>query len=439
MRILSLQVDNILRAVAVYIRPDGRVVELTGKNKQGKSSILEALWIAFGGEKSIPRVPIHDGAEAGSVIVEIGDDAGIKYKVTRKLKLKEDGSYSTALTVESADGAKFQRPQDILNGLVGAFSSDPLRLAELNDKDLFEEFKKFVPGVDFEAFEQAQAKDFAARTEINRRAKQLRARADGIVLPEKVPAEPMDESALLQAMQDAGEHNAEIDRERARRADSARSIREQNNAAEQRRRQIADLEDQIADLRAQAANYQSTADQWQVEYDALPELAEYIDVSAIRAEIDAAKGVNQIVAQAKNRNGIIAEAESAEKESADLTSAMKAREEQKIAAVAAAKMPVEGITFGDKVVLLNGFPLSQASGAERLRVAVAIQAAMNPKLRFVRIKSADALDDESWVMLEKMAEEMDFQVFCETVQSTRPTAVVIEDGHVKQPMLQAAE
>ena len=43
LRILSLDVENVLRVVAVYVKPDGRVLELTGANRQGKSSVIQAM------------------------------------------------------------------------------------------------------------------------------------------------------------------------------------------------------------------------------------------------------------------------------------------------------------------------------------------------------------------------------------------------------------
>src|SRR6185436_13224757 len=106
LRILSVQVENILRAVAVYIEPNGRVIELTGKNRQGKSSVLEAIWLALGGEKAIPKRPIHDGATAGSVTLAIGDGNELTLKVTRRLRLKEGGDFGTTLVVENADGMR---------------------------------------------------------------------------------------------------------------------------------------------------------------------------------------------------------------------------------------------------------------------------------------------------------------------------------------------
>ena len=102
-------------------------------------------------------------------------------------------------------------------------------------------------------------------------------------------------------------------------------------------------------------------------------------------------------------------------------------------------MPVAGIGFGDGVLLLNGHPLSQASQAEKLSVAISIAVALQPRLRFVTTKSAALLDEQSWQALVALAEKQNLLVIAETVNSSRPTAVVIEDGAVRGAKQQAAD
>ena len=94
-------------------------------------------------------------------------------------------------------------------------------------------------------------------------------------------------------------------------------------------------------------------------------------------------------------------------------------------------MPVDGIGFGDRQVLLNGLPFEQASGAEQLKASVAIAMASNPRLKVLRVRQGSDLDADSFSILTAMAEAADYQVWIENVQSARDTAIVIEDGAVK--------
>jgi hypothetical protein len=133
-------------------------------------------------------------------------------------------------------------------------------------------------------------------------------------------------------------------------------------------------------------------------------------------------------------------AKAREAESAALTQAMAQRNALKEEAISKAAMPVEGLAFGDGIVLLNGVPFDQASDAEQLRASIAIAMAANPKLKIVRVRDGSLLDDQSMAILAEMATERDFQIWIETVASGRPGAIVIEDGHLAEPVVaQAAE
>ena len=47
MKILTLTAENFMRLAAVEITPDGNMVQITGRNGMGKSSVLNAIWAAI--------------------------------------------------------------------------------------------------------------------------------------------------------------------------------------------------------------------------------------------------------------------------------------------------------------------------------------------------------------------------------------------------------
>lgn len=53
LHILSLEAENVKRLRAVKIEPKGRMVPIGGRNGQGKTSILDAIWWALAGTKHI--------------------------------------------------------------------------------------------------------------------------------------------------------------------------------------------------------------------------------------------------------------------------------------------------------------------------------------------------------------------------------------------------
>lgn len=443
LRIISLDVENILRVVAVRVRPDGKVLELTGRNRQGKSSIIDAIWMALGGEKMIQGEPIHDGAEVGRIVLDLGDDAGIQYRVSRKIvKSDNDKGYATSLTIEGADGQRFSNPQKILNGFIGALSCDPLDFIAMKPRDQFDLLKKFVAGVDFDAIAKANDDDFKARTDVNRDAKAKRTQADGIRIDPDAPKARQDEAALVAELAAAGERNADV--ERLRSALAARKVRASvlDTAAESARQRVEDLKKEIASLDAAADRDENEASNIRLEVADATEPAS-VDTANLTARINAARDANLRFDSAEraraDRTKLDADASALEKKSADLTRAMADRDTAKEKAVAEAKLPIPGISFGDGVILLDSYPLAQASQAQKLSLAIAIAVALQPRLRFITTKNAALLDDDSWKALVELAEQQNLMIIAETVNSQRPTAVVIEDGHVRGAVQQAAE
>ncbi|MDI2075542.1 ATP-binding protein [Bradyrhizobium sp. Mp27] len=439
LRILSLDVENILRVVAVRVRPDGKVVELTGRNRQGKSSVIEAIWMALGGERLIPTDPIHDGAEVGRIVLDLGDDAGTQYRVARKIvRADNEKGFATSLTIEGADGKRFTNPQKILNGFIGALSCDPLDFIAMKPQEQFDLLKQFVAGVDFDKIAKANDDDFKTRTDVNRDAKAKRVQADGIRIDPDAPTERQDEGKLVAELAAAGEANAAAERFRSGLA--AKKVRAEaaDAAAEANRKRIEELRKEIATLEVLADQTDAEAADLRLEIAEAGDCPVPVDTADLTARINAARDANarfDVAERARaDRTRLDSEAATLEKRADELTKVMADRTAAKEKAVAEAKMPVAGISFGDGAILLDGHPLAQASQAQKLNLAIAIGVALQPRLRFITTKNAALLDKDSWKALVDLAEQQNLMIIAETVQSDRPTAVVIEDGRVAKPV-----
>ena len=464
MKIVSLQAENVKKLVAVEINPAGNVVEITGRNGQGKTSVLDSIWWALAGTSHIQVAPIRKGADKARIRLDLGEII-----VTRTFGRKEDGSYTTSIAVENADGARFPSPQKMLDTLLGALSFDPLAFARAKPKEQFDQLRQFVPGVDFEALERQHRGDFERRTDINRLAKQERAAAQAIVVPDGTPETLIDESELLGELTQASDHNADIARRRANREqvretmETARQVIQRTPAeiveATKRARAIRDrevtrLEQQIEQLQQQIRTVETECDEEiareteqlttqaeaaersiseiQEKLAAAGELPKEIDVQALQAKIQTARSTNAAVGKLLERRKHEKAAEQLEHQADELTAKMEARNADKRAAIAAAKMPVPGIEFGDGLVLLNGVPFEQASDAEQLRASVAIAMALNPKLRVIRIRDGSLLDETALSLVAEMADANDMQVWIERVDSSGKIGFVLEDGHVRK-------
>lgn len=471
MKIISLQAENFKRLSVVEIKPDGNLVQITGKNASGKTSVLDAMWAALGGQSHIQSMPIRRGEDKASIRLDMGEII-----VTRTFKRGEDGP-TTTIKVENKEGFRPSSPQKMLDGLLGSLSFDPLAFTRMEPRQQFDALRRFVPDVDFDAIDKANKSDFTKRQDINREAKQTRAAAEQIAVPSGLPAEFIDEAALTDRLASAGEHNGDIEVRKERRTRATEQITTHRRAAdeieagqpaEEKRIEdranatIADLNKQIDGLRMQikaldqritetgaqtsidiaearryaginAANHRQEADRLQEKLDEAGPLPEAIDVAELQHSIAQARDINAGIRQRNQRDRHVERAEALEGQSQALTEAMDARNKAKTEAIAKGALPVPGLGFGDGIVTLNGIPFDQASDAEQLRASIAVAMASNPKLRVIRVRDGSLLDEDGMKLLAEMADAADCQVWVERVDSSGQVGFVLEDGHLKQP------
>lgn len=468
-RLTRLEVSNFKGIVAVDI-PISGVTEISGRNGAGKSSALDSIAVFIDGLVLGKTELIRKGQERATIRGRLGE-----MHVTRHIEHKKDGGHTTKIIFEPVEGKPFAATQKQLDDLIGEHRLDPLDFLKLDSKQRFTALQAFVPGIDFAKSAQADAGDMLRRKDVNRLAKESRAVASMIVVPDGTPDEPVDERALVDQLAQAGVHNADIETRRGNRVRAAEEVARKRAAAEASlalipealakvqgqndklaaglNTRIADLEAQLVDLREQLANvatlgtktaeneearlraesaeHTAEADKLQGRIDAAEALPKAVDIADLRAQIDAAKVANAGVARAAERTKHTAIADRYEAEAMELTEAMDARRAAREAAIAAAAMPVKGLEFGDGEILLHGVPFEQASTAQKLKAAFEYCIGCNPVLRLAWLRDASLLDDEMFAEVGRLAVELDCDVLLETVRPIGNNSVVLEAGRVK--------
>lgn len=439
LKILGFRAENVKRLSVVEITPDGNLIEITGENGNGKTSILDAIWWALEGTKNIQVEPIRQGENRALIRLDIGGDE-IKYIVTRTfVRLAEpaaDGkTYRSSLTVKTPEGASFGKPQEeVLNALIGALAFDPLAFIREKPERQFEILKAFVPGFDFAANAQKRKSVFEDRTDVNRDAKSLWAQVAAVSVPADAPTERLDEDGLIEELQGVAQANANIDRAIEARAAVRESAQRCDENAGRLDLEADALEEQVKAIRARAEEARLAAQAHRDRADKADKeepIPAKVDAEDVRAKLQDARASNAVFAKVQEKKRLTDQANAAEARAKAMTAQIEALDAARIEAVASAEMPVEGLSFGDEIVIFKGVPLSQASDAEQLRVSVAIAAALNPKLRVIRVRDGSLLGKASFKMLADFAAEKDFQLWVETVESSREGAIVMTDGHVE--------
>jgi ABC-type dipeptide/oligopeptide/nickel transport system ATPase component len=421
MKILQLTAENVKKLRAVEIKPTGEIVTIAGQNGQGKTSVLDSIYLALDHTAVDVAMPIRKGEKKARVRLDLGD-------LIVERRFTEAGS---TLTVENAQGARFPSPQKMLDALLGSLSFDPLAFARMEPRKQFDELRKIVKlDIDLEQLEGLNRADYAKRADLNRDAKTKRAQAEGIKVADGLPEQVIDENEILNKITGAGDHNALITRHQEKRERDKEQIvltREKATRAHARAEQLR-AEAEACDKEEQ--RFLAQALEQQKSFDALEPLPDPVDVVALRSELDGARSTNRLIAFRQHRQEIEREAADIEAQAQEITERMDARARAKAEAISKAQMPIEALGFGDGIVTYKSVPFSQASSAEQLRVSLAIAMKANPKLRVIRIQDGSLLDKQSLAAIAAMAKEHDYQIWIEKVDDSGKVGIVIEDGEV---------
>jgi hypothetical protein len=399
MKIIKLTAENVKRLKAVEIAPDGAVQVITGRNAQGKSSVLDAIWLALGGGAAARETtrPIRAGEDKASVTLDLGD-----LLVTRTW-----AGDKTTLVVKSAEGARYPSPQGVLDALVGRLSFDPLEFTRLSGRDQIAALLDLVDlDVDLPALAAERAKLYAERTEIGRQGKVLEGQASGLGPMEDAPAEELSASdliALIRSEQQEAERQ-QADRQSAARLDA--DVQRLNEQLEHARSALVAARDAIASHRP------------------------VTDVAVLEANLSTVEETNRAIRRNADRSAVVGRLDAVRASYRETTAAIEKIDHAKAGALAKAVFPVAGLGFDDDGVTYNGVPFSQASSAEQIRVSLAMAMSLNPELRVIRILDGSLLDSDSLRLISEMATEHDYQVWIERVADGSGVGVVIEDGSV---------
>lgn len=416
--IISLTVENIKKIKAVTIRPHGDFVEITGRNGQGKSTVLDAIWWALKGKDNIQAAPIRNGEKSGKITLELQD-----YLVERTFRRNELGDdYTTKITVTTKDKARMSSPQAVLDGFTGMLGFDPLAFMRQTPKQQYDTLRGLCRlEVDVEELDRQYKELFAQRTEINRDVKVCQARLSNMQIPDNAPTERVDVAVLV---------------------DKVNKINAANSAVQQKQRMRQTLladnvrrGDETARLKARLAEIERETEQANGQIKAITEYLQghkIQDASAYSEKIKQAERINSIMDLRDNRALEEKALRTAQKTADELTAQMQGLQERKRAAIESAKLPVTGLEFGEGELLLNGVPLAQLSAAEQLKLSMDIAMAENPKLRVILLKDASLLDAQSMEYIRTRAEAEGYQIWAERVASDGAVGFVIEDGELKQ-------
>jgi len=483
MKIIKLEAENIKRLTAIDITPNKNIVEITGKNEAGKSTVLDSIIYALCGKSEIDVEPLKQGENRGEIRLDLG-----KYIVTRTFL--ESGN--TNIKVElSEEEAEVKKPQSALDKLYVDITFDPFKFINADKKEQREMLLKLINlKVDqdylckFSQFQSTESDplknikrhlDFSmiVRKEKKKEYEAIKAQADAIVIPEdkldikhvsvKDLTDKKDQMYKDQKAIDNMREKKNICKERLglydkERAKNSEAIKEfKNEILEQEAKNTEAIENLKAEILKQeeknAKAIQKIKDKISTSEEEGSEIERKIvstanELHELGKIVDKTKDIDftEIDEQIKNveENNKIADMIHKTRVLAEQIETTKARvkkSEENVQAIrdykesllANVNMPLEGLGFDEEGnVTLDNIPLSQRGTSQKIIIGLKIGAAMNPKLRVALIKHGNDIDDDNMAKMAEWAAENDYQIWVERVASSKKgDAIYIEEGVIK--------
>ncbi len=435
MRITAASIENYKRVRSVTITPDAdrTVVLIGGKNRQGKSSILDALSAAIGGAKSIAGDPVRHGADVAEITVELAGDNGGKLVVRRAIAPDK----TTTLEVRDEFGP-LKAPQAALDKLIGARFIDPLAFLQLPPKEQRAQLMRQIDGADrIAGLNERRERAFTKRTEVGRDHDKAVAELTRLELVKETPGEPIDVAALSAEQRRFAEQQRAGDNLVHAHQAAARELKLASERAEALHSQLRDLEVELKKARkaqedaqvkciAADGKMERSADEWS----ASTARREQLEVELARAG-ERNRAIAAAEAQLQRRADVKSEVDKLAAEREGLTNVISQFDQRKAEILGAAKLPVDGLAVTDDGIELDGVPFLQASAAERMRVALAIAVASSPGLDDIWVRDGALLDDEMLAAAVEHAAAAKKRLWIERVGDRDPGVIVIQDGRVK--------
>ena len=409
MKINKLEIENVKRIRAVRIEPtrNGLTV-IGGNNEQGKTSVLDAITWALGGDNYRPSSPKRNGSEIPPVI---------KVTMSNGLVVERKGKNSD-LKVTDPTGKK--GGQQLLNEFVEALALNLPKFMEASGKEKANTLLRIIGVGDKLAELEQQEKDlYQERLYVGRTADQKKKFAKEQMYYPDAPDELVSPSELIKAQQEI----------LARNGQRQQWIRQRNdllNALDMTDGQIKSLEEKLRDLKVQKADLEKRIEESQkspleLEMESTAELEENI------AKIDE---INRQVRVNLDKQKAEDDAKIYINQYNELTEQLEEVRAQKTALLNGAELPLPGLSVEDGELTYNGQKWDGMSGAERLRVATAIVRKLNPECGFVLLDKLEQMDLHTLEEFGDWLEQEGLQAIATRVSTGDECSIIIEDGYV---------
>lgn len=408
-KINKLEIENVKRVKAVKIEPTASGLTIVGgKNNQGKTSVLDSIAWALGGERYRPSEPQREG----SVI-----PPNLHIVMSNGLVVERKGKNSD-LKVIDPNGQK--GGQQLLNEFVEQLALDLPKFMQSTSKEKANTLLQIIGvGEQLYELEQKEKEVYNRRHTIGQIADQKAKFAKEQPYYPDAPKEPISASDLIKQQQDILARNGENQRKR----ENLRSLEMQAVDID---KQINDLLMRLDELKKKEATiFNDLEIARKSALDLHDESTEELENSIANIE-----EINIRVRANLDKDKAETDAQDYTDQYNTLTVELEKVRQAKIDLLKGADLPLPGLSVVDGELTYQGHKWDNMSGSDQLKVAVAIVRKLNPKCGFVLMDKLEQMDLDTLTEFGKWLEQEGLQAIATRVSTGDECSIVIEDGYV---------
>lgn len=402
-KITSLELENIKRIKAVQITPTSSGLTIVGgKNNQGKTSVLDAIMWILGGDRYRPSEPQREG----SVTPPYG-----KITLSNGLVVERKGKNSDLKVIDPSGN---RAGQQLLNEFISQFALDLPKFMHGNNKEKANTLLQVI-GVGDKLYEldQKEKELYNQRRTIGQIGDQKKKYAAELPVFPEAPNELISASELIRQQQE---------------------ILARNGENQKKRNQLAELEAHSIQLQKQID--QLVMEQAKVKKDldiARMDAADLHDESTAELEknISDIEEINRKVRVNLDKEKAETEAQEYTQKYDEYSELLEEVRSERTDLLKGSNLPLEGLSVEDGELTYKGFKWDNLSGADQMKVGVAIVRKLNPKCGFVLLDKLEQMDMDTLNEFGVWLQQENLQVIATRVSTGDECSIIIEDGYSK--------
>ena len=408
-KINKLEIENVKRVKAVTIEPTSNgLTILGGNNNQGKTSVLDAIAWALGGNKYKPSKPARDGSM---------NPPTLRLELSNGLIVERKGKNSD-LKVTDPSGQK--AGQQLLDSFVEELALNLPKFIESSAKDKANTLLQII-GVGEKLWELDRKEErlYNERRTIGQIADQKKKYAAEQPQYPEAPNELVSIADLIHEQQEILARNGENAKKRQNRENIVNSL----HLSEARLKQ----------LKEQLAQEEATHESLMSDYIAANKTIEdLVDESTDEIENSIAniEEINRKVRANLDKEKAEEDAKQYSSQYNNLSKQIQDVRDERTSLLDSADLPLPGLSVEDGELVFEGQKWDNMSGSQQLRVATAIVRKLKPECGFVLLDKLEQMDIPTLTEFGKWLESEGLQAIATRVSSGEECQIIIEDGYV---------